>query len=382
MSALRRTLPALLAAAAITTALVAACTPAPPAPTQLSGWRELPAPAPGARVLTMLRDGPALLAFGSVPGPDGRAPAAWTTPDGRSWHSVPLHGSSPYAAQAELIHAALADGRITALGQAFGGAHSNPRLTIWSGSVTGLVEYPQPVELFGGPHAIAVNGLAARTGSAVLAGQWDAATGRSGAAAWTSLDGADWTRDADDPALTSAPAEQTSALAATATPAGYLITGDTVRGTRLQPLAWTSPDARSWHRLTVPDATGPGALAGSTVDNAACANASCALFGATVYSPSTVQCWSLTGDTVAQPTSGPLAPNAHVTEIVARDDRLTMAIRTAGSVVLADVAPDCTGWRALPAPVSSRDAAVGDLPSGLVLATTGPTDSHLWLRPG
>jgi len=65
--------------------------------------------------------------------------------------------------------------------------------------------------MFGGPHAIATNDAAAVPGTALMVGQWDGPSGRYGAAVWTSADGVTWHRNAEDPALASAPGEQTSA---------------------------------------------------------------------------------------------------------------------------------------------------------------------------
>src|SRR4030088_950920 len=131
--------------------LVGGCTASSATSTVVNGWPSVPMPSIDARVLAIVPYGNGVLVLGSVPGPDGRAPGAWTTTDGTSWHPVPLQPHTFYAGQAELVSVGAAGGRIMALGQAFGGAHSNPRLTVWSGDTAGLVEHQQPFEMFGGP---------------------------------------------------------------------------------------------------------------------------------------------------------------------------------------------------------------------------------------
>ncbi|MGW4248758.1 hypothetical protein [Nocardia sp. NPDC004722] len=157
-------------------ALTAGCTAAhgPDSP-----WREVPLPQHDARILEFAPTADGVLALGSIPATDGRAPAAWTTTDGSHWKTVPVHGESPYAKLAELISAGTGD-RTVVLGQAFGGAHANPRMTIWSGGAGGLTEYPQAMEMFGGPHAIAVSAAVALRGTDLLIGDWDGPGGRYG----------------------------------------------------------------------------------------------------------------------------------------------------------------------------------------------------------
>ena len=88
---------------ALALVVAAGCTASGDAPATVNGWRSVPMPALDARVLAIVPDGNGLLVLGSVPGPDGRAPAAWTTTDGQSWHPVPLIPHTVYAAQAELV---------------------------------------------------------------------------------------------------------------------------------------------------------------------------------------------------------------------------------------------------------------------------------------
>lgn len=374
----------LLVLVAALAVLATGCVASKPAPVTAGGWQETPLPVSGARALAMAPIDGGLLVLGSVPEPKGRAPAAWTTTDGRNWHAVPLRPHSAYAPKSELVLVGVAGGQATVLGQAFGGAHGNPRLTVWSGGTAGLVEHEQPFEMFGGPHAIAVNGAAALPGTALLIGQWDGASGRYGAAVWTSPDGADWRREAEDPALASSPGEQTSALGAAAGPMGFLVAGDTLRGAGLTPLAWTSPDGRSWQRIEAPPLTTPHD--GATADRAACDGMGCVLIGVDAGQSQHARCWPVrvggTTITVGAGEYGPSSSTVQVSQALLHGGQVFAALRTDGNARLASVGRDCTGWRNIPLPVNSREACVGELAGGLVLATTDPTSSRLWLRAG
>ena len=364
-------------------ALIAGCTASPAPSTVINGWRLLTMPSADTRVLAIVPNGNGVLVLGSVPGPDGRAPGAWTTTDGTSWHPVPLQPHTAYAGQAELTSVGAAGGRIMALGQAFGGAHSNPRLTVWSGDTAGLVEHEQPFEMFGGPHAIAVNDAAARPGTALLVGQWDGATGRYGAAVWTSPDGATWHRNADDPALASAVGEQTAASGAAAGPMGFLVAGDTLHGVTLTPLAWTSPDGLTWHRVPVPADTTTSQAGGATANRAACDDRGCVLAGIALGEPWHAMCWPVSAAAiVGTGTSGPSGTLMVVSQALLDGDQALVALRVNNRAQLESTDRDCTGWRNIPLPITSDEVRVGLLAGGLLLATTDQTTSQLWLRAG
>lgn len=230
---------------------------------------------------------------------EDRAPAAWTSSDGSHWRAVAVEPRSPYGSLAELISAGVGD-RTVVLGRAFGGSHGNPRMTVWSGDSTKLVEYPQVFELFGGPHSIAVTAAASLGGTDLLIGGWDGADGRYGVAVWVSADGANWQRRVDDPALSSGAGELTGASAITTGPAGFVIVGETQRdGTQL-PLEWTSRDGSAWQRIAMP---GTAALA----TQVGCNPARCTVFGQSTLAAPTVLCWP--SDTAAAIPGPPRPPS-------------------------------------------------------------------------
>ncbi len=345
-------------------------------------------------MLGFARLGGDLLAVGSVPGADGRAPGAWLGSPGAGWRAVPLQASSGYGRQAELTLPAVSGERILALGQAFGGAHGNPRLTIWSGAASGLVEYPQPVELLGGPRAMAVTASAATSSGALLVGQWDHERGGPGASAWTSPDGREWAR-VDEPALQSTPDGQTSMRGAAGRGAELVAVGE-VRGAgsgspRTDPLAWSSVDGRGWRRapLGVPEGA-----ANTSAERIACDTAGCVAVGVTVRydgpdgGTQRFVCWqSGPGDAWGAPVSGePAMTGSQLPEVaglVADGDRLLVAATANGRARLWSTDRRCGNWRELTLPEESRGiaVAVADQPPwgrGVLLATIARDASRLW----
>ncbi|MGV9666330.1 hypothetical protein ACWDUL_36135 [Nocardia niigatensis] len=334
-----------------------------------SPWREVSLPQRGARVLEFAPIPGGVLALGSVPSADGRAPAAWSSPDGVRWNTIPVRPDSPYGALAELISAGTGTHTVV-LGQAFGGAHSNPRMTIWSGDAHGLAEHAQAMEMFGGPHAIAVTAAAARDGTDLLVGGWDGDSGRYGAAFWTSADGADWQRHADDPALSSAPGEQTGVAGAGAGPQGFVIVGETLRDNVLRPLEWTSPDGFGWQRHELPGSNAVAARVG-------CDSTACTVLGQSIGAAPHVLCWPSTA-AVAVP--GPGASTVDVLQVLPTASRVLVLMALDHVVRLASLTANCTEWQQLPLPGSVPIARMITLPTGLLLATTGQDRSRLWLH--
>ncbi|MFC9993963.1 hypothetical protein [Nocardia sp. NPDC127526] len=320
-------------------------------------------------MVEFVRVGDEVLALGSVPGAEGRAPAAWVTGDGSEWRAVGVEPKSGYGFVAELISAGVGE-RIVVLGQAFGGAHSNPRMTVWSGGVGGLVEHPQVVEMFGGPRAIAVSGAAALGGVDLLVGGWGGPQGY-GAAVWTSRDGATWARRADDPALASAVGEQTGAADVTTGPEGFVVVGHTLRDGAPRPLEWVSGDGFGWERREL---GGVGVLA----TRVGCGSAGCTVFGQTTGTPAQIMCWPGVG---AVAVGGPTASTVDVLQVLARDARAVTAFKLDGVVHLASTASNCTDWQEISMPIAAFRARMVELPGGgLLLATTEDEASRLWLR--
>ncbi|QRP44036.1 hypothetical protein [Amycolatopsis sp. FDAARGOS 1241] len=310
---------------------------------------------------------------GSTPAPGGRAPGAWLA--GPSWTPLPLHASTGYGRQAELTLPAAAGSRLLALGSAFGGAHANPRPSIWTGSGAGLTEHEQPVELLGGERAVTTSASAASAGGYLLTGQWDHRTGGVGAAAWTSRDGVSWTL-AEDPALLSTPAGQTRILAAAGFGPGYVAVGDVRAGLTVRPVAWTSASGSTWTRVDLPSP------AGSAAAWRVMCSASCTAVGAT--SEQRLACWQ-SGPSWTAFAGGPVIPPAQLLEVtgLTQDStgHLDVTVEVAGRPRLWRVGPQCDGFAELPLPEPAASlTAIADGP-GLLLATTTGTGSRLWRYP-
>lgn len=235
----------------------AACTPAP------SAWDRVELPGGGAVVtLTAVPEGvvvgrydeqsahPATLTLLPVAGQG--APS-----------QVPLSSESGYAPMAPWQSVVAAGRRLIALGGARGGAHGNVRWTIWRGSVSGVVEEPQPFETFGGQEAGTLVGLAAPDGPGppLVVGTWASPSGRGTDLTSWRPEGRRWLRDRAAPAelagtATSLPTpEQVTSSGSVVVVAGWA----TELGEHIEnvPVAWVrQADTDAWRRIPLRSPTG------------------------------------------------------------------------------------------------------------------------------
>ncbi|MEH1013217.1 hypothetical protein V6U90_08905 [Micromonospora sp. CPCC 206060] len=234
--------------------------PPPPRPVEVP-WQSavLPAP-PGPAGRLLVRDvvacaGRWYVVGGSDAGADQTRPAAWTSPDGVTWTSVPVAPVTYYGEQNVLYAAGCRDDRLAVLGAKNGGAHGNPRTSNWHLAGGRLVEMAAPFELYGGPNAVNVARVAGGTAGWLIVG-----ARRDGAAAWVSTDGVRFELIEGAPELAGDARGRTTAYDVVATPAGWLAVGGLlVPGrTTLSPLVWTSADGRAWQRVPVAGADEPG----------------------------------------------------------------------------------------------------------------------------
>jgi len=130
--------------------IVSCSSPGPPARTETVrelSWSRIALPeSVAASSLAAVSE--ALLVGGRASS-GGDQPVLFTVDASGSTRPVPLHPTSPYAKVADLISVATRGDEVVALGVAYGGAHANPRWTVWAGSTQGLDEYPQTFETFG-----------------------------------------------------------------------------------------------------------------------------------------------------------------------------------------------------------------------------------------
>lgn len=239
--------------------LLAACESAPVAepPDPLTvGWQEtvLPSPA-GEPGRVMVRDATVCAGrwylVGALGGPgDATRPAAWTSPDGRTWNALTVRPKSYWGRQNVLYSAACREGRLAAIGAKPGGAHGNPRVSSWYLHADALIEVAEPrFELYGGPNAVNVSRIAAGATGWLIAGNRS-----SGAAVWLSPDATRFEIVEAAPQLASDERGVSWAFDAAGTPSGWLLVGGILRPGRTDrdPIAWTSTDGSAWQRVSVP----------------------------------------------------------------------------------------------------------------------------------
>jgi len=257
----------LLPAAVALVLLATACTDSEPenesAPEPLElNWTEVTLPfPPGPAGRIAVRDAVTCAGewyvvggvFPPDPTEDSR-PAAWSSPDGETWTSVPLDPQGYWAERAVFSSVACRDGEIAMVGAKSGGAHGNPRVTTWyrraDSTYTDVIA---AFELYGGPLAVTVQRIAGGPDGWLIGG-----ARTSGAAVWLSDDGRDFRLIDDDRALSSDESMETLAWDQVHDGDRWTVVGSAAIKGRLPrvPMAWTSPDGEHWHRQEVPGSDG------------------------------------------------------------------------------------------------------------------------------
>jgi hypothetical protein len=240
--------------------LAAGCTTAAPDPApavrpcrpiDAVAWRPVDLPGAGA-VPGDLLPGPPWIAVGSVPAAgDDDAPAAWESADALTWTRVPTRAVSPDGAVQKLVLAARRGPATVALGVTYSTFEGRARPSAWRRTGGGWAEVPAERELWGGPRAQSITGLAAGPAGLVAVGARTDPEDRQVAGAWWSGDGASWVRPPDTPALTSADGEVIAPTGVAVGERAAVIVGDRVPLTSagtVDGVAWTSADGRRWAR--------------------------------------------------------------------------------------------------------------------------------------
>ncbi|WP_107764248.1 hypothetical protein [Nocardioides terrigena] len=247
----RRTLAATALAAALASGLLVSCSDEPE---WTAGEVPLPDGPPGRiAVRDAVHCGEGWWAVGGVllsPPTEDRdsRPAAWRSTDGTTWEAVPVSAQTYWGRRAVLSGVGCSDGRVVAVGARSGGAHGNPRVTSFFQDGDGLDDRLAPFNLFNGDTATNVGPVTGAAPGWLITGNRV-----SGPAVWHSTDGRDFTIEEDVPGL--ADEEDFHSLAQDAAWDGeewVVVGGGNATGTLdREPLAWTSPDARSWERHSV-----------------------------------------------------------------------------------------------------------------------------------
>jgi hypothetical protein len=393
----------LVALALAGTIAATGCTSSTPDPgCSFPAWRVVQIPA-GMTPLSLTAAGSLVLIGGSSPaisptGTSGNPPVSGTderTPTllqlagaDTTATAVPLDPQSPYGRLAQLEFLGTDGTRIAAVGTATGGAHLNPRWSVWTGSASGLTEQPQPMQTFGGWNAGSLTALAYDRSGPLLVGSWSADGGGIGGALWTQS-GADWRRTASALPLTGTPADRFLPTGIGTLDTKILVVGFTVAqaggATSLRPTLWTGDRAGHWQLRAMPDGG-----AGGVASGIACAAGTCWVPGRI---GDRLTLWQV-GSAAANPTGsvvGGTDPTSTITEVAGLpvvplppgDDTATAA--TDGAVLV--VAVGSAGrllWRtgggawneiASPAP----DLRAASVANGRVTAITGTeVAAQLW----
>ncbi|TDW75410.1 hypothetical protein [Kribbella pratensis] len=247
--------------------------------------------------------------------------------------TVKPNPASPYAFEAIWYSIAYDGKQLLALGGAAGGAHSNTRWTVWSGTPqTGLIEQPQDFFTFGGQTAGDLYSAVITPSGRALLGSWGGVVTGNDAMVWLPQ-GTKWTRQ--DPTKT--PLQSTPNLLVgpgfgTTLGESIVIVGSQVRlapGVVAQEAAvWRSTKLNSgWTRIVLPE---PGKR--SQANTATCAN-DCVISG---YVDGRLAIWQLDASGTAKRLQGvpsipvgdkdklppPVVDGGKIIQIVAQDNKV------------------------------------------------------------
>lgn len=185
---------------------------------------------------------------------------------GESWSEVPLRPESFYADRARWRSVVTDGERVFAFGDAPGGAHSNPRWTTWAGTLSGVREYPQFFDTFGGWGAGGLTGMTLYRGQPLIFGSWTSESSGLDIAVWVS-EGNDWVRRSSAGSALEASRRKLTVIRSVGTdPSRLAVSGAVVElddgEVHLRPAMWRGELARSsWVRTDLP-ATGAGEATG------------------------------------------------------------------------------------------------------------------------
>ncbi|MFG1812408.1 hypothetical protein ACGFIF_01475 [Kribbella sp. NPDC049174] len=180
--------------------------------------------------------------------------------DQRTPIAVKPNPASPYAFEAIWYSIAYDGKQLLALGGAAGGAHSNVRWTVWTGSVqTGLVEHPQEFNTFGGQTAGVLYSAVITPGGRALLGSWGGVETGNDAAVWLPESDAKWVRqNPAKTALQSTPSLLVGPSFGTTLGDSIVLVGSQVRlapnVVAQEAALWRSAKLnQGWHAIALPD---------------------------------------------------------------------------------------------------------------------------------
>jgi len=295
-----------------------------------------------------------------VAGSSGTGPALLRL-DTTGSTSFELDAAEPYALQATLVVVAANSTTVDAIGTVVGGAHGNPRWTVWDGSASPqrLASHPQEFFTFGGHDAGPLTAILETPSGPVIVGSRTTNTG-SRAVLYTRT-GTKWSPRPSPEALASTTDVQLGFSAAATSGARMLIAGDALLltgGLDQRPAVWIGT-GDDWRLVELPT-SGIEGTGLSRATSIACAADSCWVAGWVRGHP---VAWSL------DPANGSATLLATLSgDPPAGNDPHALVTVVAGTPVVAtnastpSVQLGCrSGWRMLPSPgVVSALAAAGD----------------------
>jgi hypothetical protein len=174
--------------------------------------------------------------------------------------AVKPNPASPYAFEAVWYSIADDGKRLLALGGAAGGAHSNTRWTVWTGTPqTGLVEHPQNFFTFGGQDAGDLYSAVLTPSGSALLGSWGGVRTGNDTMVWLPQTDGRWTRqDPTKTVLQSTPSLLVGPSFGTTSGESIVIVGSQVRlapnVVAQEAAVWRSTKLDTgWKRIVLPD---------------------------------------------------------------------------------------------------------------------------------
>lgn len=176
-------------------------------------------------------------------------PAVWRSADGTTWDALPVAATTYWGRRAVLLDVACSGDEVVAVGARSGGAHAYPRVTTYFEKGGGLDDRRAPFNQYGGATATNVGPISGAEPGWLITGNRI-----SGPAVWHSTDGRDFTIEEGVPGLADEEGFGSLAQAAAWDGGQWVVVGggnetDTIDR---DPLAWVSPDGRTWERHDVP----------------------------------------------------------------------------------------------------------------------------------
>ena len=199
---------------------------------------------------------------------------------------------SAYAFEAVWQSIAYDGKRVLAIGGAAGGAHSNKRWTVWTGTATTLTEHPQEFNTFGGQSAGQLYSAVLTPAGQALLGSWGSSVAGLDAAVWLPQ-GLKWIRqDSANTALRSTASLLVGAGYGTTVGSSVVQTGSQVRlapnVVQQEAAVWRSANLnQGWARVALPE---PGNR--SQGNSVSCTTKVCTISG---FADGKLALWQLDG---------------------------------------------------------------------------------------